>query len=145
MFCPSKIRNNLMHTIGQQTKTILKKTWRSITLLNVLYELKSCCIRFRIKPPLNYIISDTQTGFLKGKYTRGTTRFTFSGLLVIVIFEKAYDSMPLSFIYKMLHCCFFLLKKPRFYWLGKDSKQWFEEINITMWHSFTTVLDPKRT
>ena len=68
-----------------------------------------------MKSRLNYIISDTQTGFLKGGYTciRENTRFTsdlmdytdnenIPGLLVLIDFEKAFDSISRSFIYKVL-------------------------------------------
>ena len=61
---------------GNKPRQFLKN-WRPITLLNVLYKLISGCISFRIKSTLNYFISDTQTGFLKGRYIGENTRFTY--------------------------------------------------------------------
>lgn len=89
------------------------KNWRPITLLNVLYKLVSGCISYRIKSTLDYIISDTQTGFLKGRYIGENTRIIYDlmsiienenipGLLVLIDFEKAFYSVSWSFIYKAL-------------------------------------------
>ena len=90
----------------------MKNKERLITHLNVLYKLISGCISFRINSTLNYIISDTQTGFLKGRYIGENTRFTYDLMdytdnenilsLVLIDFEKAFDSMSWSFIYKVL-------------------------------------------
>ena len=44
------------------------KNWRPITLLNVDFKIASACIANRIKPILRNIISETQKGFLKGRY-----------------------------------------------------------------------------
>ena len=71
------------------------------------------CTSFRIKSTLNYIISYTQTGFMKERYLGENTRFIYDlmdytdnknmpGLLVLIDFEKAFDSMSCSFIDKML-------------------------------------------
>jgi hypothetical protein len=89
------------------------RNWRPITLLNVLYKLISGCLSNRIKPSLNSIISDTQSGFIKGRYIGENTRFTYDlmsytesniipGLLVLVDFEKTFDSVSWSFLYKAL-------------------------------------------
>jgi hypothetical protein len=59
------------------------------------------------------MISDTQTGFLKGRYIGENTRSIYDimayteannihGLLVLVDFEKFFVSMAWSFIYKVL-------------------------------------------
>jgi hypothetical protein len=44
------------------------KYWRPITLLNVDFKIASACIAKRIKPIHRNIISETQKGFLKGRY-----------------------------------------------------------------------------
>ena len=93
-----------MYTKRQKTKTISKKNWRPITLLNVLYKLISGCLGQRLKSTLNYLISDTQCGFMKGRFIGENTRFIYDlmyyvesknipGLLVLIDFEKAFDSI----------------------------------------------------
>ena len=44
------------------------KNWRPITLLNVDMKIASSALANRIKPFLKKIISETQKGFLKGRY-----------------------------------------------------------------------------
>lgn len=67
----------------------------------------------RFRPILDLIISDTQSGFTKGRYIDENTRFVYDimaytesehipGLLVLIDFEKASDSISWSFIYKVL-------------------------------------------
>ena len=53
------------------------KNWRPITLLNVLYKIISGCISLRIRSVLDDLISDTQSGFLKGRYIGENTRFIY--------------------------------------------------------------------
>ena len=97
---------------GDKPRQFLKN-WRPITLLNVLYKIISGCVSFRIRKVLDYLISDTQSGFIKGRYIGENTRFIFDllsytefknipGLLVLIDFEKAFDSMSWSFIYQVL-------------------------------------------
>ena len=80
-------------------------------MLNVLYRIISGCLSQRIKGTLDHIISETQSGFLRGRYIGENTRFIYDilsftelhnipGLLVLIDFEKAFDSMSWSFIYK---------------------------------------------
>ena len=89
------------------------KNWRPITLLNVDTKIASACMANRIKPILNRIISETQVGFLKGRYIGECTRLIFDilekseeeeipGLLILLDFEKAFDSLEWSFIDRTL-------------------------------------------
>ena len=77
-----------------------------------------------------YIISDTKTGFLKGRYIGENIRFTYDlmdytdnenipGLLVLIDFEKAFDSMSWSFIYKVL----------QFFGFGNTIIDWVKILN----------------
>jgi len=67
----------------------------------------------RIKPFLNQIISETQQGFLRGRYIGECTRLLFDliekaeeedipGLLILLDFEKAFDTLEWFFINKTL-------------------------------------------
>ena len=62
----------------------------------------------RIKPFLNQIISETQQGFLRGRYIGECTRLLFDlienaeeedipGLLILLDFEKAFDTLEWFF------------------------------------------------
>ena len=51
---------------GDKPRQFLK-SWRPITLLHVLYKI-SGCINNRLKYRLDSIISNAQSGFIKGKY-----------------------------------------------------------------------------
>ena len=82
----------------------LIKNWRPLTLLNCDYKIASKAIASRIKTFLPKLISDDQTGFLKGrcisenirlldiviKYTEGRK---IPGLLLFIDFEKAFDTL----------------------------------------------------
>ena len=116
--------------ISKLVTVSMKNKERLITLLNVLYKLISGCISFRIKFTLNQNISDTQTGFLKQRYIGENTRFTYGlmdytnnenipGLLVLKYFEKAFDSMAWSFIYKVL----------QFFGFGNTIIDWVKILN----------------
>jgi hypothetical protein len=72
--------------------------------LNVDFKIASACIANRIKPILINIISETQKGFLKGRYIGEWTRLIYDlidkleeddipGLLLLIDFEKAFDTV----------------------------------------------------
>lgn len=88
------------------------KNWRPITLLNTDYKILSSTIANRFKEVLPSIISETQKGFLKGRFIGENSRQIFDvlteaeqnklpGLLLSVDFEKAFDSIEM----KHLHNC----------------------------------------
>ena len=89
------------------------KNWRPISLLNVSYKIASSCIANRIKKVLGYLIHDNQKGFLQGRFIGENTRVihdvihsTFEkhipGILLLIDFEKAFDSISWKFMYKVL-------------------------------------------
>ena len=89
------------------------KNWRPITLLNVIYKIASGYIAERIKTTLYKLISEDQTGFISGHYIGENTRLIYDimhfteeenipGLLLIIDFEKAFDSISWNFIQKVL-------------------------------------------
>ena len=96
---------------GDKPKQFLKN-WRPITLLNVIYKLASGSIAERIKQVLDKLISKEQTGFMSGHYIGENTRLIYDilhitdkldipGLLLIIDFEKAFDSISWKFIEKV--------------------------------------------
>ena len=90
------------------------KNWRPISLLNVSYKIISSCIAGRIKSVLPSIIHESQKGFMKGRYIGENIRLLYDtivltekekipGLLLMIDFEKAFDSVAWSFIEKALN------------------------------------------
>ena len=99
---PKKGKNNLY-----------LKNWRPITLLNQDYKLAAKVIATRIKTHLSDIIHRDQTGFIKGRYIGEniirmldmldfTDMENIPAILLLVDFEKAFDSIEWSFIIKAM-------------------------------------------
>ena len=93
-------------------KTLLSN-WRPISLLNHSYKILSGVLAERLKPTLPSVIHQDQKGFVKGRYIGECIRTTFDiieyckannkvGLLLLIDFEKAFDSVSHSFIIKTL-------------------------------------------
>ena len=89
------------------------KNWRPITLLNTVYKIASSCISERIKLVLPSIIHSDQKGFMKGRNIGENIRLLYdtiiyakerrvNGLLLMIDFEKAFDSISWSFVQKAL-------------------------------------------
>ena len=89
------------------------KNWRPISLLNITYKIGSGCIASRIRKVLPSIIDFDQTGFMTGRFTGDNIRLIYDtlnfskvhkkrGLLLLIDFEKAFDSVAWSFIKKNL-------------------------------------------
>ena len=98
---------------GDKNKALIKN-WRPLTLLNTLYKMVSGCIAERIKPHLDSIIHPNQKGFIAGRFIGEAIRTTYdvlhwakmqkrAGILLLIDFEKAYDSLSFSFIKKCLN------------------------------------------
>ena len=84
------------------------KNYRPISLLNCIYKIASGVIALRIKNTLNKLIHADQTGFISGRYIGENTRLVYDvmhfaeehnipGLLLLIDFEKAFDSISWSF------------------------------------------------
>ena len=97
---------------GDKDKSLLKN-WRPLTLLNCLYKLVSGCVAERIKPQLDKIIHNDQKGFVSGRFIGEAIRSTYdimnwantkekTGILLLIDFQKAYDSLSFSYIEKCL-------------------------------------------
>ena len=89
------------------------KNWRPITLLDTVYKIAPGSIANRIKPNLDSLIDKDQTGFIQGRYMGENTRLLYDlinhtkqkeipGLLLLIDFEKAFDSLSWSFKRKAL-------------------------------------------
>ena len=92
---------------------MLIKNWRPISLLTVIYKLACTVIAERLKPYLNNIVSEPQSGFIPGRCISDSTRLIYDlmfytekhhipGLLMQIDFEKAFDSVSWKFLYNVL-------------------------------------------
>ena len=89
------------------------KNWRPISLLNCTYKLASACLTNRLKKLLPDLISKDQIGFMAGRYIGENIRIVYDllhyteeenkpGLLLLIDFEKAFDSVSWRIIDKVL-------------------------------------------
>ena len=101
------------------------KNWRPITLLNTVYKIASGSIASRIKQYLDKLINYDQTGFIPNRYIGENTRLIYDimhyteeenipGLLLLIDFEKAFDTVSWDFIDKVL----------TFFNFGSSIKKW---------------------
>ena len=122
---------------GNKPKEFLKN-WRPVTLLNSIYKLISGVIAERINSVLGLIINHQQCGFVKGRYIGECIRTTYDimewannnkkvGLLLLIDFEKAFDSVSFDFIVKAL----------RFFGFKDNIVKWVE----TLLHNFTATIN----
>ena len=121
-------RNGLITCIPKPEKPRDQlKSWRPITLLNVDLKIASASIANRLKTHLNKIISETQKGYVKGRYIGECTRLIYDilyeskknnkqGLLLLVDFQKAFDSLEIPFLQRALR--FFGLKNDFCNWVN---------------------------
>ena len=95
----------------EDSDALLLSNWRPITLLNVDYKIASKVIAKRIERVLPYLIHPDQTGFMKGRYIgqnirlindilRQTELQKIPGILLLLDFQKAFDTLDWSFIQK---------------------------------------------
>ena len=122
---------------GEKDKRYLSN-WRPLCLLNSLYKLISGTIAERIKPTLDTIIHTDQKGFVAGRYIGEVVRTTYdifqyakdtnkAGLLLLIDFEKAYDSISFSYINKCLN----------FFNFGPEMIKWIE----ILLHNFSSAIN----
>ena len=111
---PSTLSRGLITLIpkGDKPRDCLEN-WRPITLLNCLYKIYSKTIAQRINQVLPQIIHSDQCGFVTGRYIGECVRTTMDvlewanrkekvGLLLLIDFKRAFDSISFDFIIKTL-------------------------------------------
>ena len=114
------------------------KNWRPITLLNTSYKIASSVLANRIKPIMSKLIHEDQTGFITGRYKGDNTRLIYDilnytdekdipGLLLLIDFEKAFDSVSWKFLSKVLQ--YFNFGESFQYWINTLYKNIFSRVN----------------
>ena len=110
---------------GNKPKKYIKN-WRPISLLNISYKIASGCIANRIKSVLPLLIGREQSGFMSERFTGDNIRQVYDilslsleqkrpGIMLLIDFEKAFDSVAWSFIEKTL--TFFNFKNDMINWV----------------------------
>ena len=103
------------------------KNWRPLTLLDTVYKIASGTIANRMKTTLDHIINKYQTGFIKGRSIVENLRVIYDvmkfteeqkipGLIMLIDFEKAFDSLSWNFLHKCLKYLNF----------GESIRQWIK-------------------
>ena len=89
------------------------KNWRPISLLNVDYKILSKVIAERIRKILPSVIHFNQSGFIEDRYIGDALRtimdaieytdyYNKEGLMMMIDFEKAYDSLEWNYMFDVL-------------------------------------------
>ena len=89
------------------------KNWRPLTLLNTDYKILAKSLAVRLQSVLPEIISQDQSGGIKGRATYDNLRSTIDiinytkeknlpGILAFIDFEKAFDTVSWKFMNKCL-------------------------------------------
>ena len=106
-------RQGIITCIPKENKPrMFLKNYRPISLLNCVYKIASGAIARRLKDTLPKLIHEDQTGFMSGRnigqnirqlydIMQYTEKHNITGLLLLVDFEKAFDSISWAFINKV--------------------------------------------
>ena len=105
------MRNLMLEKSGKDR--LLIRNWRPISLLNLDYKIAAKSIATRITKVLSKLIHHNQSGFIKGRYIgesiriiedvmEFTKREDIEGLITSVDFEKAFDSLEICYLLKVL-------------------------------------------
>jgi len=96
----------------------LLKNWRPISLLNIDYKILTKVLATRLQEPLKEIISEDQTGYIKGRCIGENIRViddlleytsiaNIQSYMVLLDFEKAFDMVNIDFLLAALNTfCF---------------------------------------
>ena len=126
---PTSQRYGIISVIpkGDKNKELISN-WRPLCLLNSIYKLISGAIAKRINSKLDKIINYDQCGFVGGRFLGDCIRTTNDilewglnkkkmGLLLLIDFHKAFDSINFSFISKSLSFFGFKENIQRWIWI----------------------------
>ena len=105
-------KQGVITLIPKENKSRQKLTnYRPICLLNTVYKLASASKANRIKSVLDKLVHGSQSGFISGRYIGDNTCLLYDlmqfveennipGLLLLIDFEKAFDSLSWKFMWE---------------------------------------------
>ncbi len=128
-------RRGVIHIIPKKDKDPRHlKNWRPLTLLNADYKILAKALANRLQLVVSGLVSTDQTGYIKGRFIGDNIR-TISdmidyaqlnhkeGIIALLDFEKAFDSIKWTFLDKVLHSFNF----------GHQFQKWIR----TLYHNFS--------
>ena len=89
------------------------KNWRPLSLLNTDYKILTKALASRLQAVIPELVSPNQTGYIKGRYIGDNIRTIYDiiefsslknlpGMIVMLDFEKAFDSISWQFLFRTL-------------------------------------------
>ena len=89
------------------------KSWRPVTLLATDYKILAKTLASRLQSVIAALISVDQVGYIKGRFLSQnvrviedimlyTEKYDLSGLLVLIDFQKAFDTVEWNFLFDTL-------------------------------------------
>jgi len=92
----------------------LLANWRPISLLNTDYKILAKVLAMRLENLLPFLIDEDQTAYIKKRFIGDNIRlisdvleytrtFKSPGYIILIDFEKAFDTLEWSFLYKALN------------------------------------------
>ncbi len=106
---PYTLRKAILALLFKKGDTTLLKNYRPISLTNYDYKILCFTLSNRLQEVLKDLINDDQTGYIKGRYIGTNARllqdyfehcenFQIPGILLLLDFEKAFDSIEWNFM-----------------------------------------------
>ena len=107
-------RKGLLKLIPKKDKDLrYLKSWRPVSLLATDYKILAKAQAIRLQKVASSLVNSDQVGYLKGRYIgeniriindlmHYTTKEKKSGILALIDFEKAFDTVEWSFLFNML-------------------------------------------
>ena len=123
-------REGIINLIPKEGKDLRNlKNWRPISLLNADYKILSKALANKLKTALSEIINPDQIGYMKGRFCGENTRliadmieysqlYKEPGIILLIDFEKAFDTVNWKFLFKILE----------FYNFGPNFIDWIQII-----------------
>ena len=111
---PCGLRRGILSLLPKKDKDLrYLKSWRPVSLLATDYKILAKALAIKLQTVISDIVSNDQVGYIKGRFIgenvriiediiNFTTEKDINGLLVLIDFEKAFDTVEWNFLFKSL-------------------------------------------